>query len=101
MPTTLKNAVLRYLRTASPAVGTRKEYFSTLRKWTAWGGGVAIENLTRREIRDFLDWVYERAVEEEGINPGRTANKARENLRAIMSWAWERDIIDVLPGSPS
>ena len=100
MSTTLKNAVVRYLRTGSPAVGTRKEYFATLRKWTAWGGGMAIEKLSRREIRDFLDWVYERAVEEEGINPGRTANKARENIRAIMSWAWERDIIDVLPRFP-
>lgn len=100
MPTTLRNAVIRYLRSGSPAVGTRKEYFSTLRKWTAWGGGVAIEKLTRREIRDFLDWLYERAVSEEGTNPGRTTNKARENLRAIMSWAWERDIIDVLPRFP-
>ena len=100
MPTSLKNAVLRYFRTGTLAAGTRKEYFSTLRKWTDWGGGVPVEKLTRREIRDFLDWVHERAVEEEGTNPGRTANKARENLRAIMSWAWERDIIKVLPRFP-
>jgi hypothetical protein len=89
MPTRLRNAVFRYLRSGSPAVSTCKEYFSTLRKWTAWGGGVAIEKLTRREIRDFLDWVYERAVAEERTNQARTTNKARENLRAIMSWAWE------------
>ncbi|MHC4405592.1 MAG: hypothetical protein ACYTG0_38595, partial [Planctomycetota bacterium] len=69
---------------------------STLRKWDEWGGGVPVEELTRREIRDFLDWVYERAVQEGGTNPGRTANKARENLRAIMSWAWERDMVEVL-----
>ena len=66
MSTTLKNAVVRYLRTGSPAVGTRKEYFATLRKWTAWGGGMAIEKLSRREIRDFLDWVYEAPSRKKG-----------------------------------
>ena len=88
MPTTLKMAVVKYLRAGDPAAGTRAEYFTTLRKWKEWGGGVPIEKLGRREIREFLDWVYERAVAQEGINPGRTANKAREHLRAIVSWGW-------------
>jgi len=44
--------------------------------------------------------VHERAVEQEGMNPGRTANKARENLRAVMSWAWEQDLIETLPRFP-
>ncbi len=44
--------------------------------------------------------MYERAVLHEGTNPGRTANKARENLRAVMSWAWEQDAIDTLPRFP-
>jgi integrase len=100
MPTSLKTAVLNYLNFGNPAIGTRKEYLSTLRKWTEWGGGVAVEELSRREIRDFLDWVHERAVQKEGTNPGRTANKAREHLRAIMSWAWERDMVEVLPRFP-
>lgn len=100
MPTSLKTAVLSYLRAGNLAIGTRKEYLSTLRKWTEWGGGVPVEELTRPEIRDFLDWVHERAVQNEGTNPGRTANKARENLRAIMSWAWERDMVEVLPRFP-
>jgi integrase len=39
-------------------------------------------------------------VEEEGTNPGRTSNKARGHLRAIISWAWEQDIIDSLPRFP-
>ena len=86
-------------RVSSAAAGTRKEYFSTLRKWTDWGGGVPVEKLTPREIRDFLDWVY-------GAGPrGRRRDQSwphgeqgpRKNLRAIMSWAWERDIIKVLP----
>ena len=44
-----------------------------------------------------LDWVHGQAAEKGGSNPGRTANKARENLRAIMSWAWEHDYVAKLP----
>jgi len=100
MPTSLTNAVHRYLRSGNPARGTRNEYGTTLRKWKEWGGGVAIERLGRREIREFLDWVYERAVEQEGTNPGRTSNKAREHLRAVISWAWEQDLIEAPPRFP-
>ena len=100
MPTNLRTAIRSYLRAGNPANGTRKEYLSTLRKWDEWGGGVPVEELRRREVRDFLDWVHERAVQEGGTNPGRTANKARENLRAIMSWAWEHDMVEVLPRFP-
>jgi len=35
-----------------------------------------------------------------GTNPGRTANKAREHVRAVVSWAWEQDLIDSLPRFP-
>lgn len=100
MPTQLKTAVLNYLRAGNLANGTRKEYLSTLRKWSEWGGDVPIEDLTRQEIRDFLDWVHDQAIQKEGTNPGRTTNKSRQNLRAIMSWAWERDIVEVLPRFP-
>ena len=55
MPTSLETAALSYLRAGNPAIGTRKEYLSTLRKWNEWGGGVPVEELTRREIRDFID----------------------------------------------
>ena len=59
-----------------------------------------MEKLGRTEIREFLDWVYERAVTERGTNPGRTANKAREHLRAVVSWAWDQELIDSLPRLP-
>jgi integrase len=100
MPTTLKTAVANYLRSRCPARGTRAEYHTTLRKWNEWGGGVSIERLGRKEIREFLDWVHERAVAQEGTNPGRTANKAREHLRAVISWAWEQDLIESPPRFP-
>ena len=61
MPTTLKSAVQKYLRSANLARGTRAEYQTTLTKWREWGGGVPIERLGRKEIREFLNWVYDRA----------------------------------------
>ena len=100
MPTNLETAVESYIRARNLSRGTRDEYSSTLTKWKRWGGGVPIEELTRSVIREFLDWVHEHAVDQEGTNPGRTANKARENLRAVMSWAWEQDLIDTLPRFP-
>jgi site-specific recombinase XerD len=100
MQTTLSEAVESDLRAKTLSRGTRDEYASTLRKWEQWGDGTAIEQLRRRDIREFLDWVYERAVLQEGTNPGRTANKARENLRAVMSWAWEQELIESLPRFP-
>ena len=69
MQTNLDDAVDRYLRAKTLSRGTRNEYLSTLRKWGQWGGGVPIEQLQRKEVREFLDWVYQRAVEHGG---GRT-----------------------------
>ena len=100
MSTTFKTAVTKYLGSRNPARGTRDEYQTTLKKWEEWGCGAEIENLGRKEIREFLDWVHERAVADEGTNPGRTANKARAHLRAIISWALEQDIIESLPRFP-
>ena len=87
MSTNLDTGVELYLRARNLSGRTQNEYLTTLRKWTLWGGGVPIEELGRQDLRDFLEGVYEHAVADQGTNPGRTANKARENLRAIMSWA--------------
>jgi len=100
MSVSFKSAVGRYVRANKLASNTREEYQTTLRKWRAWGGGVPIERLDRKKVREFLDWVYDQAVADGGSNPGRTANKAREQLRAVVSWAWEHDLIDTLPRFP-
>ena len=92
MPTSLESAVEFYVRSRGVKPATSEEYQSTVRKWRRWGGGVPIEKAARRDIREFLDWVYEDAVQTDGTNPGRTANKSRENLRAVMSWAWKWDM---------
>jgi hypothetical protein len=94
MVTTLEAAVESYLRAKALSRGTRNEYSSTVRKWEQWGHGTPIEELRRKDVREFLDWVHERAVADEGTNPGRTANKAREHLRAVLSWAWEQVRVD-------
>ena len=96
----LKIVAESYLRSKNLARRTRDEYFSTLKKWEKWGNGVSIDKLKRSQIREFLDWIYEDAVTRDGMNPGRTANKAREQLRAVMSWAWEQDLVDSLPRFP-
>ena len=89
MATTFRTAVESYLRAKPVARSTRNEYCSTLHKWEQWGGGSPIEEMQHKQIREFLDWVHERALAQDGTNPGRTANKAREHLRAVLSWAWE------------
>ena len=43
MPTTLNAAVTSFLHDRNHARGTQAEYFTTLKKWTQWGGGVAVE----------------------------------------------------------
>lgn len=100
MPTSLTAATTKYLRAHRPAQGTANGYLTTLKKWSAWGGGTPIEKVGRKEVRSFLDWVYDDAVSRDGTNPGRTANKAREHLRAVLSWAWDQDLIDALPRFP-
>jgi site-specific recombinase XerD len=100
MPTKLESVVTKYLRSGSPAQRTREEYATTLRKWARWSGAVPLESLGRKEIREFLDWVYENAASREGSNPGRTTNKVRSHLRAALSWAWEHDLLDSLPRFP-
>src|SRR5262249_41411860 len=100
MATPLKAAVDSYPRAKSLARGTHNENFSTLRKWEHWGGGAPIGELRRKDVRAFPDWVYERTVAEEGTNPGRTANKGREHVRAVLSWAWEQEMIDSPPRIP-
>jgi hypothetical protein len=59
MPTTINAAVESYLRAKSLSRGTRNEHHSTVRKWEQWGCGAPIETLRRKDVREFLDWVYE------------------------------------------
>lgn len=64
------------------------------------GGGVSIEKLGPKEVRSFLDWVYNDAVSRDGTNPGRATKKAGQHLRGVLAWAWDPDVIDALPRFP-
>lgn len=101
MSISFESVSVKYLAAKKLSGGTRKEYKSTITKWAAWGSGVDVDEINLSHIRDFLDWVHDKAAQDGGSNPGRTANKARENLRAIMSWAWEHDFVAKLPRFPS
>src|SRR5262245_28591294 len=54
MQTPFKTAVEGYLRSKTLSCGTRNEYASTLRKWEQWGRGAPIEELRRKDVREFL-----------------------------------------------
>jgi hypothetical protein len=100
MPTKFPAAVRQYTSSKRLSKGTKDEYKATVRKWLVWDTDVPVEELSRASVREFLDWVYETACEQGGTNPERTANKAREHLRAVVAWAWENDIIETLPRFP-
>src|SRR5947209_20335869 len=88
MSTTFKAAVDSYLRAKTLSRGTRNEYFSTLRKWEQWGGGSPIEALQHKEIREFLDWVHERARAKEGLC-ALAGSRRRTNVEAGVDAPWE------------
>ncbi len=100
MSTKFPAAVQLYSKAKKHSKGTSDEYKATVRKWISWGQEIPLEQLSRSSIRDFLDWVYDDAVEQGGENPERTSNKARDHVRAVAAWAWENDIIESLPRFP-
>ena len=101
MSNSVESISAKYLTAKKLSGGTRKEYKSTITKWTAGGNGVDVDEINRSHIRDFRNCVHDKPAEDGGSNPGRTANKARENLRAIMLWAWVQDYVAKLPRFPS
>ena len=96
----LETVVDQYLRSGNPAKRRRQGYSTKIKKWVRWGGRVPMDKLGRKEIREFLDWVYADAASQQGTKPGRTSNKVRSHLRAVFSWVWEQDIVESLPRFP-
>ncbi len=58
--TNLETVVTNYLRARTAALGTREAYSATVKKWEQWGKALALDEIGRKEIRAFLDWVHER-----------------------------------------
>ena len=100
MAISLESATNKYLLDRQSSIATCVEYRATVNKWKEWGKELALESIGRTELREFIDWVYQRAIKQDGRNPERTANKCREHLRAVMSWAWEHELIEEIPRFP-
>lgn len=100
MSTSLKALVQKYHHRHNHARNTRNDFNTTLNKWRKWRRPVPVEQLDRPTIREFLNWVHDRAVAAGGANPGRTANKARSHLLAVTNWACEQDLIESPPSFP-
>ena len=77
MSISLETVVAKYLEAEILSRGTRKEYKSTIAKRLGWEGCAGVAEIEGTHVREFLDWVHERAVKDGGSSPGRTANKAR------------------------
>ena len=97
MSSSLERVAEDYLVAKKLSDRPRKEYRSTATKWLSWGQGVNVDQIERQHIREFLDGVHAKSPQDGGANAGRTANKARENLRPFMSWTWEQDYVEKLP----
>ena len=96
----LDNLVEKYIHAMNLTKGTSSEYDTTVRKWNKWGRKPTISDISRSDLHDFLEWVHHEAVKSNGGNPGRTSNKARENLKAVLSWAVDSEFISALPRFP-
>lgn len=99
------------------AKATRAEYRTTLRKWDAWisdssssahrcvtpmraAADQPLAKITEEAMAAFVRWVHERAVSDAATNPGRVANKAREQLVALLHFGHEQRWLDTMPRVP-
>ena len=55
MSISLEAVSAKYLTADNLSGGSRKEYKSTITKWTVWGNGVDVDQINRSHIREFLD----------------------------------------------
>ena len=63
--TAFESAAESFARVKGLFRGSRNEYLSTSKKWERWGGGGPSEQLRRKDVCEFLDWVHEQAVNDE------------------------------------
>lgn len=61
MKLTLRRTLVRYFANCDLSKGTQAEYRTTLRKWDNWNAKARIDQVGRKEISDFLDYVFRNA----------------------------------------
>jgi len=102
---TFEEARRRYLDATGASRSTRAEYQTSGRKWAEWLNvhrsctPMHIREITAEVLDEWLTWVYEQA-KSQGTNPGRSHNKARSNMRAVLNWAAKRRLIAAVPVFP-
>lgn len=99
-----------YAKAKSLELGTLKEYRTTVRKLAEWRAITSNEHrcptpmvardFNREVIASFFDWVYSQACTAQDRNPGRTANKAREHVGAVLQWLVDVERLDAMPRLP-
>jgi len=80
MGQSFESAVTSYLKARSLSPATGVEYQSTLSKWNEWGKNVPLECIGRADVREFLDWVHERAIDNEERIPDELPTSAASIL---------------------
>lgn len=98
----------QYLDAKRAAPRTRDEYRTTCKRLGEWSSQILhrcvspmqVSELSREVIKDFLDWVYAQAVSKGDKNPGRSANKRRDHLHSVLTWALAQELIESLPRFP-
>jgi len=109
-PLTVEDAFDQYCSAKELAPRTRDEYRTTIKRLVEWrstrncGRSVTpmqvAELLDRASVKEWIDWVFEQAVAGGDGNPGRTANKRREHLHAVLSWLHKEERIHSVPRFP-
>ena len=103
---TFEEARRRYLDATGASRSTRAEYQTSGRKWAEWLNvhrsctPMHIRAIDAELLEKWLAWVYSEAQTSGDANPGRTTNKARSNMRAVLNWAAKRRLISSVPVFP-
>jgi len=105
--TTVEDLIEAYLRAKESSPGTCESYRTTGRKWSEWRNShrsqtpMQANAITAGDLEDWLAWVYEQAVAGKDSNPGRTHNKRRQELQAVLTWAAKPGKTRVLASVPA
>jgi len=114
---TFDSIILQYAESRALKPRTVNELKTTARKLARWAGLPAnqhrsptpmlVGSLSKEVLADFLTWVFREASQSEtdagrkaATNPGRAHNKAREHLRAVLTWCVETELLPAMPRLP-
>lgn len=104
---TVREAVEAYCRAKKSVLGTRRAYQTLARRWEIWSSSLrsatpkAIGALTAEDWAAFLGWVQSEAESAGDGNVGRTFNKYRGEISAVLRWLVDEEQLSALPRLPA